>query len=173
MDAARGPIVFLDVDGPLNPFEAAPTRRPAGYRTYRMRPSGWDLASVRPLRVWLRPDHGERIMALPGEIVWATTWEDDANRWIAPEIGLPELPVVHWPDEPWLEGGVFWKTKPLVEWAAGRAFVWIDDAITEADLAFVDATHDGPALLHWVDPAVGLVDADFEVIGGWLRGVLS
>jgi hypothetical protein len=169
--AARGPIVFLDVDGPLNPFEAKPTRRPAGYRTHRMRPEGWDSPDIKPLRVWLNPDHGAKILALPGEAVWATTWEEQANRWIAPEIGLPELPVVRWPEEPRFGDGVFWKTRPLVAWAAGRPFVWIDDQITDADLDFVDAWHAGRALLYWIDPSVGLVDDDFETIDMWLRQV--
>lgn len=172
MGPAGGPIVFLDVDGPLNPFDAEPTRRPAGYLTHRMRPEGWDSPDITPLRVWLNPGHGAKILALPGEPVWATTWEDQANRWIAPEIGLPELQVVHWPEEPPSDAeGVFWKTRPLVAWAAGRAFVWIDDQITDADLDFVDARHDGPSLLYRIDPAVGLVDDDFEIIDFWLRQI--
>jgi hypothetical protein len=170
MDGTRGPIVFLDVDGPLNPYEAEPTH-PEGYRTHRMRPEGWDDPGLRPLTVYLNPSHGPKIMALPGEAVWATTWEDDANTWIAPAIGLPELPVVHWPADPRFDRELFWKTEPLVAWAAGRTFVWIDDQITDADLEFVDAEHPGEALLYWVDPAVGLVDRDFEAIQWWLRSL--
>jgi hypothetical protein len=29
---------------------------------------------------------------------WATTWLDDANTEIAPRLGLPDLPVVAWPE---------------------------------------------------------------------------
>jgi hypothetical protein len=123
------------------------------------------------LRVWLNPGHGAKILALPGEPVWATTWEDDANKWIAPEIGLPALPVVHWPEVGWFEGDLHWKTRPLVDWAAGRPFGWIDDQITDADLDYVDAEHPGPSLLYRIDPAIGLVDEDFATIDGWLRQV--
>lgn len=35
------PLLYLDVDGPLNPYAAKPHRRPAGYATHRMKPEGW------------------------------------------------------------------------------------------------------------------------------------
>ena len=95
------PILFLDVDGPLNPFAAKPTRRPSGYVTHRLMPAGWTGTTrgrrPKPLRVWLNPDHGPALTGLPVELVWATTWEHEANRLIGPRIGLPSLPVVEWP----------------------------------------------------------------------------
>jgi hypothetical protein len=67
----RRPLLFLDVDGPLNPFAAKPTRRPDGYVTHRMAPQRWTEADrerlcaegrpvkrANPLRVWLNPAHG-------------------------------------------------------------------------------------------------------------------
>ena len=38
----------------------------------------------------------------------------------------------HEREDRWL--GLCWKTRPLVEWAAGRPFAWVDDEITGADL---------------------------------------
>ena len=35
------PLLYIDVDGPLNPYAAEPERRPAGYSTHRMKPEGW------------------------------------------------------------------------------------------------------------------------------------
>ncbi|MEU9895121.1 hypothetical protein ACIBCS_03055 [Streptomyces phaeochromogenes] len=32
------------------------------------------------------------LMALPCELVWATTWMAEANETVAPRLGLPELP---------------------------------------------------------------------------------
>jgi hypothetical protein len=132
------PLLYLDVDGPLNPYAAKPERRPAGYTTHRMKPQGWlarhpgqPAAYVKPLRVWLNPDHGRQLLALDTlfDLVWATTWVGEANTYIAPVLGLPELPVVDWPQSPvtQLSGvdpvpGVFWKTPRLVEHAAGRPF---------------------------------------------------
>lgn len=80
---------------------------------------------VKPLRVWLRPDHGPAPAALPFDLVWATTWEEEANEFIAPLLGLASLPFVPWPSpRPEPGNGVFWKTPEIVAWANGRAFAW-------------------------------------------------
>ncbi|WP_330300087.1 hypothetical protein [Streptomyces sp. NBC_00503] len=160
------PLLFLDVDGPLIPFGGT-----GGYPVYD--PQGpADGAPEHPLLSRIDPGLGPRLAALPCELVWATTWEDDANLCVAPRLGLPQLPVVHWP-EPSDEdgrGGTHWKTPGLVSRAAGRAFVWVDDEIGAADRRWVRAHHTGAALLHRVDPRTGLGDADFAALEGWLRG---
>ncbi len=59
------PLLLIDVDGPLNPYAAQAQRRPEGYSTHRMRPTGWTAAeSRRPLRVWLNHTHGAQLLAL-------------------------------------------------------------------------------------------------------------
>ncbi|WUG37605.1 hypothetical protein OG550_01265 [Kitasatospora sp. NBC_00458] len=65
-------MLLLDVDGPLNPYYAAPAERPPGYRPFLTEPA-W---SARPVEVWLDRTHGERLRALPFDLVWATTWEN-------------------------------------------------------------------------------------------------
>lgn len=162
------PLLFLDVDGPLNPWAAKPSRRPEGYETHRMRPSGWQHPRQKPLRVWLNPSHGPQLLALPVELVWATTWAHEANEWIAPHIGLPSLPVVEWPElHADRADGTYFKTWDLVEYAAGRPFAWVDDEIGAADRDFVTANHRGPALLHAVSPSLGLLDDDFSALAAW------
>ncbi|MET8225674.1 hypothetical protein [Streptomyces sp. NPDC005301] len=175
------PVLLVDVDGPLNPYAAKPYRRPEGYETHRLLTPNWEAAerrrltefglpdkAVKPLRVWLDPRHGPALTALPFDLVWATTWEDEANDFIAPVLGLPRLPFISWPAQrPEPADGVFWKTPAIVAWAKGRVFAWIDDEITEADRTWVLDHHDGPALLHRVDPRSGLVDEDFDVLGAW------
>jgi hypothetical protein len=52
-------------------------------------------------------------------------------------------------------------------WAAGHPFVWLDDEITEADRRWVVAHHPVQALLHRVDPDVGLTAADFAKVRRW------
>jgi hypothetical protein len=99
---------------------------------------------------------------------------DEANECIAPWLGLPELPVVAWPEPAYDDAldrrdGLHWKTRPLADRAAGRTFVWVDDEITAADRAWVAAHHPGQALLHRVDPTEGLTDADFAALDAWLR----
>lgn len=179
------PMLLIDVDGPLNPYGAKPTSRPEGYTTHRLLPPTW-LAErqallallgmsgrkIKPLRVWLNPDHGPALAALPFTLVWATTWGQEANEYIGPVLGLPDLPVIAWAEErvqP--EGGLFWKTPEIVAWAEGRPFAWIDDQITDVDRDWVRTHHDGPALLHYVDPAIGLVAEDFEALAAWAETV--
>lgn len=173
------PLMYLDVDGPLNPYAAKPHRRPDGYETHRMMPPSWiaqraGIGRVKPLRVWLNPEHGPRLLELADrfDLWWATTWEHDANTHIGPEIGLPELPVVEWRSAKHVGAeGTFWKTAQLIQHAAGRPFVWIDDDISSRDRSFVDYYHDGAALLHWVDPAKGLLEDDFATLSAWVDGL--
>jgi hypothetical protein len=161
------PLLFLDVDGPLNPYAAQPERRPQGYTTIRaaVRPG-------RPLRVWLNPSHGAALLALPYDLCWATTWMAEANRWIAPVIGLPELPYVDFGDHLFAErpDGVHWKTEAIVAYAAGRPFAWVDDEQSPADAEYVTRHHPAPALLHHVDPRLGLRAPDFTALGQFAAG---
>jgi hypothetical protein len=97
----------------------------------------------------------------------------DANECITPRLGLPPLAVVIWPepsdvDDEDERNGLHWKTRTLVEWAAGRPFAWADDEVTDTDRAWVAAHHPADALLHRVDPRRGLTDHDYAVLGSWL-----
>lgn len=166
------PLLLIDVDGPLNPYAAKPHRRPEGYQTHRMRPTGWEQPWQKPLRVWLNPTHGPALQQLPFDLIWCTTWAAEANEWIAPHIGLPSLPVVDWSkDAPGPRhsqpDGTFWKTQHVVTWAAGRPFAWIDDDFDDTDRAYVAKHHDGHALLHWVSPRDGLLERDFKALAAW------
>lgn len=67
---------------------------------------------------------------------------DDADRWIAPVLGLPELPFVDFGDALFQErpDGIHWKTGPLVDYADGRPFAWVDDELSDlADVVVVAA----------------------------------
>jgi hypothetical protein len=137
-----------------------------------MRPTGWDQPWQKPLRVWLNPAHGSYLIALPFDLVWATTWAAEANEWIAPHVGLPDLPFIDWDEErrpasDRMPDGTYWKTHQIVEYAAGRPFAWLDDEIGVADRGYTAKHHQGSALLHWVSPAKGLLDDDFHALHVW------
>ncbi|MFD5464122.1 HAD domain-containing protein [Kitasatospora sp. NPDC127059] len=172
MTGSGPPLLFLDVDGPLIPFGAPP---PGGYPTYPGPGAGPD---GNPLVARVAPGLGRRLLALPCELVWATTWLTDANDCLSPRLGLPRLPYVDRPtadeaDEPGNGIGrgaqLHWKTRALVDRAAGRPFAWVDDEITGADRRWIEAHSPAPALLLRIDPQVGLAEADFSTLDAWLR----
>ncbi|MFG2210345.1 HAD domain-containing protein [Streptomyces sp. NPDC048638] len=164
--AVERPLLFLDVDGPLIPFGSSPGRlqSPA---------AGPEVPPDQRNPLLGRLDHavGPRLLALGCDLVWASTWGEEANESVAPRIGLPRLPVVGWPEASADDGprGLHWKTRPLVEWAGHHPFIWVDDEISGMDRLWVAAQHQGPSLLHRVDPAEGLTEDDFSVLADWLR----
>ena len=153
-------LIFLDVDGVLIPL-----------RAHRCGPPGPAGDHGNPLLHRLDPRDGARLLSLGGNLVWAPTWMHDANAVVAPRLGLPRLPVVDFPDDDDVDAGsgLHWKTVHLTRWAAGRPFVWLDDEVTGADRRWVADHHAGRALLHRVDPLIGLADADLATVRHWLK----
>lgn len=160
------PLLLIDVDGPLNPYLAKPTKRPEGYDTHRILPTGH---YGKPYRVWLNPGHGPMLLDFANrfnvELAWATTWEHDANSLIGPKIGLPELPVIKFGWE-----ASKWKFNAVADFSKDRAMAWIDDDFKRhpEERAWFEYQRTEPTLLHWIDPAIGLTYADLETIGRWV-----
>jgi hypothetical protein len=63
----------------------------------------------------LDPADGRRLLGLGCRLVWATTWMAEANEVISPRLGLPDLPVVDFPDaDDQPIRGLHWKTMFLL-----------------------------------------------------------
>ncbi|MGW5245689.1 hypothetical protein ACWEQN_17865 [Streptomyces sp. NPDC004129] len=172
---SRRPLLFLDIDGPLNPYATPSGMCPEDYVTAHLTAEagrssavGGPTSSMRPEAVWLNPAHGQALLALGFELCWASAWMSDANRWIGPVLGLPPLPFVDFGDALMRErpDGVHWKSAPLVAYADGRPFAWVDDEQTDADHAHITATHRAQAVLHHVNPRTGLRPEDFTALAG-------
>lgn len=161
-DSAR-PLLLLDVDGPINPFDGRKTL-PQHFRKHRASPGGVTYD------VYLDHSMGARLLAFAAEhdveLAWATTWEHEANEWIAPRIGLPALPVVEFNFS-----GLSWKFGGVCAFAKGRPLAWLDDDFhdfqPQREKYFDNARKDIPSLLHHVDPCVGITDADLHEVGAW------
>ena len=147
---AEKPLLYVDVDGVLNP--SSPSDRFLEHE-------------VEGLTVRLSPEHGEWLKELAEryDLVWATTWEHLANEHLGPLLGLPKLPVVEFStyrrrdDDPKFRVIQLFETNkwaPILRHANGRRFAWIDDVIplTIRRRAWL---HRGILLIR-TDPAEGL-----------------
>lgn len=163
------PLLLLDVDGVLNPYAAS--RRGLDSSDYRKRNT--TVANGNTYPVWLNRAHGPQLLALAEssglELTWCTTWEHEANEFIGPRIGLPEMPVVVFGFN-----GERWKFRPVLEYAQGRPLAWFDDDFeVQHDHRdwFLGERGDAPTLLHLVDPHHGLRDRDFDAVAQWATGL--
>ncbi|GAA3078634.1 HAD domain-containing protein [Streptosporangium carneum] len=149
------PVLLLDVDGVLNPF-AAP-RCPPGFGEYAM------FVDEDPVR--LCPAHGRWITELGRlfDVVWATSWNDDANRLLTPVLGISPLPVLTMPQAPFRPGA---KVPVIAAYAAERPAVWIDDAHTPEALDWAENRQE-PTLLITIAPEIGLSRASVDEALRW------
>ncbi len=153
------PLLLVDVDGVLNPWQAIAC--PDGFREYSFFPGE---------RVLLSEGHGELLRSLSSsfELVWATAWEHKANRLICPVIALPELPVIEfpriWPDY------LFRKLPAVIESVGDRPCAWIDDE-HQPDHYIWARERRVPTLMVDIDPAEGLTARVAEQLADWAAGL--
>jgi len=163
------PLLFLDVDGTLIPYDGSMLAESADVWAGQQ-----EQANPNPNLGRINVALGPRLLALPAELRWATGWMHEANDVISPLLGLPQLPVVALAEPQTAVGEWYqlnWKTETLVQVAAGRPFVWIDDEITGVDRGWVAENHPGSALLFRVDAHFGLAEADLAAVERWLRNL--
>lgn len=172
--------ILLDIDGVLIPFlRCRPPycRCHRHWRRFRIQPDGYLSKIV------LNPAHGRLLRTLAAEtdseLVWGTMWQDDANIWVGPKLGLPELPCVPIPPLPLPGPGAqvsttlgAWKAQHVAAWAgaAARPFVWFDDETDAPEqLSRLAGAHRlGRHLVVQVDGRTGLTEDHLTQARAWL-----
>ena len=151
---SQTPYLLVDVDGVLAPFAFATA--PPGFNRHTVR-----AASGREHHVWLNPAHGGwlRTLAEQYELVWATGWEHEAARLLAPLLGLPPIPVIEFTQPP-LFGVPLWKLEDVDAYVANRPVAWVDDDIDIAVERWA-GRREPPTLLLKTDRRVGLTRGHF------------
>lgn len=121
------PLAFIDVDGVLNRDISASVARTRGMvRSRKLLPAGLPFS----VRVLIDP-HDRDLLTRLGEhfdLAWGTTWEHEAPTLIAPLLGIGR----DWPVAVNTTAAAS-KAPGIRDLAAGRPFVWMDDALTEDD----------------------------------------
>ncbi len=147
-------LLFLDVDGVLNPFPDTP----AGYSEYWFFPD-----DDQPVR--LCADHAEWLAELGAtfDIVWASGWGEAANELICPALGLPAFPAIAMPSGRFDPRD---KVPAVAAYAGGRAAVWLDDIVTEEAREWA-AQRSAPTLVVEVSAASGLTHAIVDRVQAW------
>ena len=161
------PLILVDVDDTLNLIEfSSAARRHLGFHHGWRRGKAW--SDGREYQLLVNPAHGRLLRELAAvtgaQLAWATTLEEAANRYVAPLLGLPRLPVA-------TPAPVGDKAAHVVPWTSGRPWVWLDNDEDELAQASRLAWAAGqPHLCVPVNPATGLTARHAELARAWLAG---
>lgn len=150
------PLLLVDVDGVLNPW--GHRSLPPGFREHRLFPDEDEP-------VHLNTEHGNwmRELADSFDLVWATSWGDDANRLLAPLLGMDELPYVPMPATPFPAEA---KVPVIAAYVGRRPAAWLDDVIVREAYVWAEA-RGAPTLLIEVDHTTGMTRNNVERLLAW------
>ena len=157
-DRTLPPVLAVDVDGVISLF---------GFEGGLDRPPGlMQLVDGVPHCISL--EAGGRLLRLAEhyELVWATGWEEKANEYLPPLLGLPPLPVLRFGSDARF-GTAHWKLGPIGEYARGRALAWIDDSFSKECFEWAEARPE-PTLLVHTRSDIGIEDAHVDALIAWI-----
>ena len=126
------PVWFLDIDGVINSYPAPKAHMIKKYGEYK-------LAIYGEYMLWYSPRVIDFINAVNAsglvEVVWLTTWKDEAPREFAPRVGLDHFPTItddSGADHSW--GTDWWKWRRVRDFLGdnegNRRVVWTDDDLS-------------------------------------------
>jgi hypothetical protein len=157
------PLLFVDVDGVISLFPVHPDTRPEGR---------WVMVDGIVHLVSTEAGRLLRELANDFELVWCTGWEEKADEYLTPALGLagplphlafarpaPGAPSRHWKLD-------------AIEGCAGpdRAVAWIDDDQDESCVAWAERRV-APTLLVATDPRAGLTATEAARLRTWARAL--
>lgn len=143
------PFFLIDIDGVLNPDWSNSEAKKNGIRRIWHVQSG----SVR-YRMLLNPTHGSWLNELSEffQLVWATTWQDEANDAIRHKLGIPELPVIYFTSKEWVTNHS--KVPDVLNYVGDTPFVWIEDDLTDRDREMLKNSGTNHRIFE-IDPKIG------------------
>ncbi len=144
---ARKPLLLLDVDGVIL------TLGGTGPGIVQMVVDGVDRTLPAAVRDQLH------LLARTFQLVWATSWEREANDVISPLLGLPELPWIPFDSD--FEPGEHHKVRDIERFVRDRPFAWVDDELDGGCAGWAQSLSQ-PALLVTADPRVGITETHTE-----------
>lgn len=163
--------LYLDVDETIN------VQMPTGWGRTQQRhvtiastigAGGWGAPRVWNLRVRWAPAMLDALAELPVEIVWLTSWGNQARTHLAPRLGWGEdYRSLAEPPDAWDFTTMEWKV-PAMLTERGREdhFVWLDDELTQQE---VDEFPN--ALILPIHQRMGVSPADIETIAAYLATI--
>ncbi len=145
------PLLLLDVDGVLCPIGSGPGEP---MRTLEIKGHPFIFTESLPARL---ARLGQRFA-----LIWATSWEQGANRDLAPVLGLPQLPAISFAGLSARQGRT-WKLPAIKRYVAEQPMAWVDDDLRADAHAWAQSRIE-PTLLLDVNPSWGLVEAHVEIL---------
>jgi hypothetical protein len=173
------PVLFLDIDGVINvipPSKGDPNRHPH-LRVWKE----WKKVDILGFPITYSPNliaHLNRL-SKKVEIVWLTTWRDQAVSDFAPVVGLDSFRYIDpkgseypWGTKDTLAAGPemrWWKLNGVLEalHAESRPFIWIDDDLRSNTKKYVRSLAkdmDVPNLMFITFEALGIEPDHIERI---------
>ena len=169
------PLLGIDVDGVLNAATNHFKPRVYDLHTVHIGRASFTVLFNKRLAGWLEKltDH-----FIP---VWCTMWDDEANLYLSPLLGLPSLPFIpcghlHIQDDlTWRGQEVHHKVKCIEPLIGKRAFAWIDDEIDmwPGTRAWADHRADevAPTRLVRTNEREGLLGHHVSQLIDWAEGI--